>query len=104
MHFKFTWSLFFIVALSGLQLILASSPTSFCKCSCDKNSTIIELTPFALGHLKNTLEPIDPLSLAKKPCLNCTRIFCKNALPGLCTGAAIDDEIVPLCFRKLNFV
>ncbi|KAJ1884977.1 hypothetical protein LPJ66_010349 [Kickxella alabastrina] len=33
-------------------------------------------------------------------CMNCTRLLCGIAEPQLCDGAAVDDEIVPLCFQR----
>ncbi|WEW59034.1 hypothetical protein PRK78_004502 [Emydomyces testavorans] len=40
-----TASFFFLILSSLLPLILADTPTSFCKCTCFSNSTIIPLGP-----------------------------------------------------------
>ncbi|PVU85833.1 hypothetical protein BB559_006754 [Furculomyces boomerangus] len=78
----------------------AKPPISYCKCTCDRNSTIIELTRFALSNLPHASKPIDGSTLAKNPCMNCTKALCNIAEPDLCNGAAVGDEIVPLCFQR----
>ncbi|EAS33403.3 uncharacterized protein CIMG_04427 [Coccidioides immitis RS] len=40
-----TLSLFLLIFLSSLPFISAATPTSFCKCTCFSNSTIIPLGP-----------------------------------------------------------
>ncbi|KAJ1731169.1 hypothetical protein LPJ72_004080, partial [Coemansia sp. Benny D160-2] len=74
---------------------------NFCKCTCGQNTTVIELTRFALEHLPHASEPVDVDTLVPgNMCMNCTRSLCGVAEPGLCDGAAADDEIVPLCFQR----
>ncbi|KAJ1822965.1 hypothetical protein LPJ60_001819 [Coemansia sp. RSA 2675] len=85
------------IALSG---VLAKDVTKFCKCTCGQNSTIIELTRFALEHLPHASKPIDVGTLMPNVCMNCTRLLCGIAEPQLCEGAAVDEEIVPLCFQR----
>ncbi|KAJ2748147.1 hypothetical protein GGH94_005776 [Coemansia aciculifera] len=85
------------IVLSGA---LAKDVTKFCKCTCGQNSTIIELTKFALEHLPHASKPIDVGTLMPNVCMNCTRLLCGIAEPQLCEGAAVDEEIVPLCFQR----
>ncbi|KAJ2332856.1 hypothetical protein GGI00_002605, partial [Coemansia sp. RSA 2681] len=58
------------------------------------------LTKFALVHLPHASKPIDVDTLMPNVCMNCTRLLCGIAEPQLCDGAAVDDEIVPLCFQR----
>ncbi|KAJ2782325.1 hypothetical protein H4R18_002354 [Coemansia javaensis] len=93
------------LALTLLALVLAGAAqgkevTKFCKCTCGQNATIIELTRFALTHLPHASEPIDVDTLMPNVCMNCTRLLCGTAEPQLCDGAAVDEEIVPLCFQR----
>ncbi|KAJ1730257.1 hypothetical protein LPJ61_003110 [Coemansia biformis] len=78
----------------------AKNVVKFCKCTCGQNSTIIELTRFALSHLPHASEPIDVDTLMPNVCMNCTRLLCGVAEPQLCDGAATGDEIVPLCSQR----
>ncbi|KAJ2715175.1 hypothetical protein H4R19_001343 [Coemansia spiralis] len=96
-----------LAALAGLLLVLlagvarAKEVTKFCKCTCGQNSTILELTPFALSHLPHASEPIDvDTLLLSNVCMNCTRALCSIAEPDLCDGAAVADEVMPLCFQR----
>ncbi|KAJ2366299.1 hypothetical protein H4S01_002789 [Coemansia sp. RSA 2610] len=79
---------------------VAKDVTNFCKCTCGQNSTVIELTRFALSHLPHASKPIDVDTLMPNVCMNCTRLLCGIAEPQLCDGAAVDEEIVPLCFQR----
>ncbi|KAJ2006542.1 hypothetical protein GGI04_000174 [Coemansia thaxteri] len=58
------------------------------------------MTPFALTHLPHASKPIDVDTLMPNVCMNCTRLLCGIAEPQLCDGAAVGDEIVPLCFQR----
>ncbi|KAJ2773711.1 hypothetical protein IWQ56_000880 [Coemansia nantahalensis] len=78
----------------------AKDVIQFCKCTCGQNSTILELTPYALSHLPHASEPIDVDTLLPNVCMNCTRALCGIAEPDLCDGAAVGDEIMPLCFQR----
>ncbi|KAJ2081715.1 hypothetical protein H4R24_002112 [Coemansia sp. RSA 988] len=89
-------SLLFLVATP----VIAKDVINFCKCTCGQNSTIIELTKSALTHLPHASEPIDVDTLAPNVCMNCTRLLCGIAEPALCDGAAVDDDIAPLCFQR----
>ncbi|KAJ2655540.1 hypothetical protein IW148_006004 [Coemansia sp. RSA 1199] len=79
---------------------LATDVTKFCKCTCGQNSTILELTKFALSHLPHPSAPIDVDTLVPNVCMNCTKLLCGIAEPDLCDGAAVDDDYVPLCFQR----
>ncbi|KAJ2159924.1 hypothetical protein GGF46_002651 [Coemansia sp. RSA 552] len=89
-----------LLVLSFLALVGAKDVVKFCKCACGQNTTIIELTPFALSHLPHASKPIDVGTLDPNVCMNCTRLLCGTAEPDLCDGAAVDDDIVPLCFQR----
>ncbi|KAJ2658269.1 hypothetical protein IWW48_004125 [Coemansia sp. RSA 1200] len=105
------WQMFFLAVLTTALALLANARVAlgkkeegvvnFCKCTCGQNTTVIELTRFALEHLPHASEPIDVDTLVPgNMCMNCTRSLCGIAEPGLCDGAAVDDEIVPLCFQR----
>lgn len=89
------------IYLLFIHIVAAKDITQFCKCTCGQNSTILEMTPYALSHLPHPSKPVDiDTLLMDKICMNCTRALCGIAEPDLCEGAATDEEIAPLCFQR----
>ncbi|RKP24185.1 hypothetical protein SYNPS1DRAFT_17535 [Syncephalis pseudoplumigaleata] len=68
----------------------AANPVSFCKCACGQNVTIIELQP----------------KLSKpgtEDCVQCTKSFCLQAQPDLCSGAGANDDLTAFCFQRDSY-
>ncbi|KAI2468227.1 hypothetical protein F4781DRAFT_279831 [Annulohypoxylon bovei var. microspora] len=98
----------------------AAAPT-FCKCTCFKNSTLIQLGP--QGDNPNTFEsahsaadpPTPPPSsqallsrslanpekrAASASCTQCTRAFCLSQHLPICKDAEENDDVVAMCFQR----
>ncbi|KAF2153252.1 hypothetical protein K461DRAFT_293526 [Myriangium duriaei CBS 260.36] len=93
--------------LIGLLLLLgiltvaraAPAPTSFCKCTCFSNSTLIQLTG------SKDLDSTTPngkgshLMVKAGTCDDCNRQFClKHDLP-ICQGAE-EEDVFTTCFQR----
>ncbi|CAG8168736.1 unnamed protein product [Penicillium salamii] len=102
--------------LSLASLTLASTPTSFCKCTCFSNSTIIPLDPAksesSIDHVlrfserapSSELEPSDEhTKRAQKyrslSCNDCNRKFCLDYELPICKGAK-EDDVFTTCFQR----
>ncbi|PLN82906.1 hypothetical protein BDW42DRAFT_165921 [Aspergillus taichungensis] len=107
----------FVLLLAFLgfaSLTLASSPASFCKCTCFSNSTIIPLDQPKSRSLSEALyllrrsdsfeEPENELE-ERAPkyralsCNDCTRKFCLSYNLPTCKGAK-EDDVVTTCFQR----
>ncbi|KAN0080572.1 hypothetical protein V8E54_003776 [Elaphomyces granulatus] len=99
----------FLLLLSCIPAILASKPTSFCKCTCFSNSTIIELGPPDLqsqsgdfnGRLLRTRasdESGDRMNRALN-CNDCNRKFCIEYNLPKCQHAE-EEDIFTTCFQR----
>ena len=89
------------------------APTSFCKCVCFKNSTIIALDGpeqqadsdsrrLLLRDEKNELEEGSDEKKAPyrpKNCNDCSKKFCLNHNLPICKGAK-EEDVFTTCFRK----
>ncbi|KAJ9668061.1 hypothetical protein H2201_001867 [Coniosporium apollinis] len=77
---------------------LAASPTTFCKCTCAGNSTIIALD----GAPPTTTSPPHAL-LERKPggrtCSDCNRQFCLDYNLPKCKNAK-EEEVFTTCFQR----
>ncbi|KAL2105127.1 hypothetical protein VUR80DRAFT_8941 [Thermomyces stellatus] len=89
-----------------LSLAAASSPQTFCKCTCFKNSTIIPLSenPESSRRSAPLLPELDrrDTHLAKRvpaACSACTRTFCRSHKLPFCHDAT-DDDITTSCFQR----
>ncbi|KAJ5088178.1 hypothetical protein N7456_011794 [Penicillium angulare] len=117
--------LLLISFLSLTSLTLASTPTSFCKCTCFSNSTIIPLDPAksssgssaidnVLNLAERVFEGVEPEpedeqnengieSRATKyrtlSCNDCNRKFCLNYELPICKGAK-EDDVFTTCFQR----
>ncbi|KAG9682118.1 hypothetical protein KCU95_g14446, partial [Aureobasidium melanogenum] len=79
---------FFILWLAMIAPALCASATSFCKCTCFSNSTIIPLSDLP-GE-----------STAKKAtCNDCNRQFCLSYNLPICKDAK-DDDVFTTCFQR----
>ncbi|KAL2862150.1 hypothetical protein BJX68DRAFT_224035 [Aspergillus pseudodeflectus] len=105
-------SLLFIAFVSCASFALASSPASFCKCTCFSNSTIIPLDPDKGGsssfnnafHFLTRSEDIDPSNEKRAgnyrslSCNDCNRKFCLGYDLPTCKGAK-EEDVFTTCFR-----
>ncbi|KAI5856683.1 hypothetical protein GGS23DRAFT_395068 [Durotheca rogersii] len=94
----------------------ASAPT-FCKCTCFKNSTLIQLGPqgdapssfasaipgSASSPRAEGPPPLRSLSLGKRAasasCTQCTRAFCLSQHLPICKDAE-ENDVVAMCFQR----
>ncbi|KAJ5677414.1 uncharacterized protein N7477_003047 [Penicillium maclennaniae] len=114
-----------ILALFSLaSFTAASTPTSFCKCTCFSNSTIIPLDPAKSGTSSSTFdnvlhlhkraldafkagaEIVDDHTLTKRAaqykalsCNDCNRKFCLDYELPTCKGAK-EDDVFTTCFQR----
>ncbi|KAL1585673.1 hypothetical protein WHR41_06070 [Cladosporium halotolerans] len=92
-----------------LSLSLAASPTSFCKCTCFSNSTIIPLSSTSSDRPKTPAKPPSFFSRAdsedkkKKPahrtCSDCTKQFCLSYNLPICSTAK-EEDVFTTCFQR----
>ncbi|KAI1267917.1 hypothetical protein F5Y18DRAFT_273756 [Xylariaceae sp. FL1019] len=84
--------------------IAASAPT-FCKCTCFKNSTLIQLGPqkSSSSSSSGTTIPRSPSPLdtrsASTSCTQCTRAFCLSQHLPICADA-VETDVVATCFQR----
>ncbi|KAF2244409.1 hypothetical protein BU26DRAFT_523061 [Trematosphaeria pertusa] len=88
------WLLLLFTFLTLLSTSLAKSPTSFCKCTCFGNSTIV-----ALDSPVNTQKPSPDLKqrASKKTCNDCNRQFCLSY--SFCKGEK-EENVFTTCFQR----
>ncbi|KAK9547927.1 hypothetical protein V6Z96_007337 [Aspergillus fumigatus] len=103
--------LFMVVALlSCTSFTLASTPASFCKCTCFTNSTIIPLdspnpesTPplnsFDLRDDNATFHEKRVNKYRALSCNDCNRKFCLDYNLPMCKGAK-EDDVFTTCFQR----
>ncbi|CDM29228.1 hypothetical protein DTO013E5_5929 [Penicillium roqueforti] len=104
--------------LSLTSLVAASTPTSFCKCTCFSNSTIIPLNPaksesssgidhvrfYERDSLSSELEHTDEYSKRAEKyrslnCNDCNRKFCLDYELPTCKGAK-EEDVYTTCFQR----
>ncbi|KAL6152019.1 hypothetical protein ACJQWK_04704 [Exserohilum turcicum] len=89
------YALFLLLTfLSCLSISLAASPTSFCKCTCFGNSTIVALD--AHSAAKKPAADSKPRA-SKKTCNDCNRQFCLGY--SFCTGEK-EENVLTTCFQR----
>lgn len=77
-------------------LILIPAPTSFCKCTCNFNSTIIPLNPGS-----SSSDP-DSIPIKGGTCNDCNRQFCLDYNLPICKDVE-GEKIFTTCFRKYKW-
>ncbi|KAF1831361.1 hypothetical protein BDW02DRAFT_572124 [Decorospora gaudefroyi] len=88
-----------ITFLSSLSTSLAASPTSFCKCTCFGNSTIVALDAPTTTKKPSAAAPnlhLQPRA-SKKTCNDCNRQFCLGY--SFCTGEK-EENVFTTCFQR----
>ncbi|PYI06259.1 hypothetical protein BO78DRAFT_121412 [Aspergillus sclerotiicarbonarius CBS 121057] len=106
--------LFLLIAfLFCASFAVASSPASFCKCTCFSNSTIIPLDPDSsesasalngVSHFLRRSDDTHSLSGRAKNyrslnCNDCNRKFCLDYDLPTCHGAK-EDDVFTTCFQR----
>ncbi|KAE8146370.1 hypothetical protein BDV25DRAFT_162616 [Aspergillus avenaceus] len=96
-------SALFIIILSLVTSIFASSPASFCKCTCFTNSTIIPLDPTKskATSLVSAFHLLSRGDSEYRPlgCNDCNRKFCLDYDLPTCKGAK-EDDVFTTCFQR----
>ncbi|PNS15765.1 hypothetical protein CAC42_4217 [Sphaceloma murrayae] len=83
--------------LSLIASINAATPTSFCKCTCFSNSTLIQLT--------GSKDPEDmpdrkgKLLMKSGTCDDCNRQFCLSQELPICAKAK-EEDVFTTCFQR----
>ncbi|KAF2761066.1 hypothetical protein EJ05DRAFT_473627 [Pseudovirgaria hyperparasitica] len=94
--------LYLLIALcTVVALVSAASPTSFCKCTCFTNSTIIALnSPTSVESERGLLarENIETRK-SKRTCNDCNRQFCLGYNLPICKGAT-EEDVFTTCFQR----
>ncbi|KAM0720488.1 hypothetical protein Q7P37_004624 [Cladosporium fusiforme] len=104
--FRLNWRILFLF-FTFLFLSLAASPTSFCKCTCFSNSTIIPLSSKPSENKQTPAKP--PSSLfdirapseqpAHRSCADCTKQFCLSYNLPICSKAK-EEDVSTICFQR----
>ncbi|KAL6706568.1 hypothetical protein ACN47E_005324 [Coniothyrium glycines] len=84
-----------ITFLSCLSTVLAASPTSFCKCTCFGNSTIVALD--APTSTKRPSASQLKTRASRKSCSDCNRQFCLGY--NFCAGEK-EENVFTECFQR----
>ncbi|ORY14751.1 hypothetical protein BCR34DRAFT_478939 [Clohesyomyces aquaticus] len=89
------WLLFLVTLVTLLSTALAASPTSFCKCTCFGNSTIVALDSPVTQ--KTAPASLKERASKKKTCNDCNRQFCLSYT--FCKGEK-EDNVFTTCFQR----
>ncbi|KAF2872122.1 hypothetical protein BDV95DRAFT_628543 [Massariosphaeria phaeospora] len=87
------WLLLLLTFVSFLSTALAASPTSFCKCTCFGNSTIVALDAPVASQKPSPLKD----RASKKSCSDCNRQFCLSYT--FCQGEK-EENVFTTCFQR----
>ncbi|KAK5128339.1 hypothetical protein LTR85_003007 [Meristemomyces frigidus] len=82
-----------------LSVALAASPTSFCKCTCFTNSTIIPLDDTATAPSSTPKDASDRAALKGRSCNDCNKQFCLDYHLPICQGAK-EEDVFTTCFQR----
>jgi hypothetical protein len=101
--------LFSLLSLLAPSLAARSSATSFCKCICFNNSTIIALNPPSSSKTKPTPSPTPDAALLPRAddekkqhhltCADCNRAFCLDYNLPICKDAR-EEDVFTTCFQR----
>ncbi|KAF2473505.1 uncharacterized protein BDR25DRAFT_132647 [Lindgomyces ingoldianus] len=89
-----SWLLVLVAFATLLSSTLAASPTSFCKCTCFGNSTIVALDS-PVSQKPSPGSPVD--RAAKKTCSDCNRQFCLSY--PFCKNEK-EENVFTTCFQR----
>ncbi|KAI0173036.1 hypothetical protein GGR52DRAFT_369565 [Hypoxylon sp. FL1284] len=91
-----------------ISYVAASSAPTFCKCTCFKNSTLIQLGPQSdsspsFSDSSSSSSALRSLPLqgraASASCTQCTRAFCLSQHLPICKEAE-ENDVVAMCFQR----
>ncbi|GAB1728032.1 hypothetical protein NU195Hw_g5772t1 [Hortaea werneckii] len=89
-----------LIFLTFLSVALAASPTSFCKCTCFTNSTIIPLDDSPTTSGKPASNDADTSkSHHQRTCNDCTKQFCLDYHLPICQDAK-ETDVFTTCFQR----
>ncbi|KAF2661212.1 hypothetical protein K491DRAFT_674184 [Lophiostoma macrostomum CBS 122681] len=89
------WLLLLFAFFTLLSTSLAAKPTSFCKCTCFGNSSIVPLD-LPVNSDKPSTPDVDGRA-SKKTCNDCNRQFCLSY--SFCKGEK-EDSVFSTCFQR----
>ena len=81
------------------SLTLPSAPTSFCKCICFSNSTIIPLDDSPTAPSNTPKSGPDRDALKGRSCNDCNKQFCLDYHLPICQGAK-EEDVFTTCFQR----
>ncbi|KAI1644737.1 uncharacterized protein F4817DRAFT_205598 [Daldinia loculata] len=85
-----------------ISYVAASSAPTFCKCTCFKNSTLIQLGPQGDSSFGKPEHPASPQlqeRAASASCTQCTRAFCLSQHLPICKDAE-ETDVITTCFQR----
>ncbi|KAK3112216.1 hypothetical protein LTR53_011754 [Teratosphaeriaceae sp. CCFEE 6253] len=88
---------YLVIFLYFLSVAVAASPTSFCKCTCFANSTLIPLDDSA--GARSSDEGATPVTTQKRTCNDCTKAFCLDFHLPICQDAT-EADVFTTCFQR----
>lgn len=102
------------ILLTTTLTLARQTPTSFCKCICFTNSTIIPLNASSISTSTPQLLPLprrdDETSTQQQQqqhkrltCADCTKAFCLDQDLAICKGAK-EADVFTSCFRKFALI
>ena len=87
-----------LALLIALSLAARSTATSFCKCICFNNSTIIALNPSSTTSVPQA-SPDSRDSKHHLTCSSCNRAFCLSYNLPICKDAT-ENDVFTTCFQR----
>jgi len=81
------------------RLTTVSAPTSFCKCTCFSNSTLIQLTGHKSGESGTKDKTENGRMIKAGTCDDCNRQFCMKQELAICKGAE-EEDVFTTCFQR----
>ncbi|KAK3724211.1 hypothetical protein LTR37_001336 [Vermiconidia calcicola] len=96
---RWQWQ-YLLLFLTYSSLSLAASPTTFCKCTCYSNSTIIPLDgPPSSPSMGSNNSAENSSTPAHRTCNDCNKQFCLDLDLPICNEAT-EDDVFTTCFQR----
>ncbi|KAK5680483.1 hypothetical protein LTS10_007412 [Elasticomyces elasticus] len=87
-----------LLFLTLLSVALAASPTSFCKCTCFSNSTLIPLDDSTTTY-KPSADDSKASAKGRRSCMDCNKQFCLDYHLPICQDAT-EADVFTTCFQR----
>ncbi|KAK3653676.1 hypothetical protein LTR56_004532 [Elasticomyces elasticus] len=87
-----------LLFLTLLSVALAASPTSFCKCTCFSNSTLIPLDDPTTNR-KPSADDSKASAKGRRSCMDCNKQFCLDYHLPICQDAT-EADVFTTCFQR----